>query len=67
MPDREDKLRQRAAECLVLSRKATNHEVRVGLVTMAQKLYEIADSEPRRMDYLDQAVRAFDDDRMGTQ
>jgi len=34
---------------------------------LAQKLYEIADSEPRRMDYLDQAVRAFDDDRMGTQ
>ncbi len=45
MPNREDKLRQRAAECLVLSRKATNHEVRVGLVTMAQKLYSIVSQD----------------------
>jgi hypothetical protein len=64
MTDQADQLRQRAAECLVLAKKAVNPEVRVGLITMAQRLYELADTEPRRLDRLSHALSVFNDDQM---
>jgi hypothetical protein len=53
MLDREEQLRQSAAECLVLAKRAANLKVRTGLIIMAQKLYELADSEPSRWAPLD--------------
>jgi hypothetical protein len=44
MSNRAEQLRRRAAECLELSRKAIDPEVRPGLIIMAQKLYELAKS-----------------------
>ena len=64
MSDRAEQLRQRAAECLVLAKKAVIPEVRVGLITMAQHLYELADTEPSRLDRLSHALSVFNDDQM---
>jgi hypothetical protein len=48
MLDRAEELRQKAAECLALAKKAVNPEVRTGLIIMAQRLYELADHKPSR-------------------
>jgi hypothetical protein len=64
MSDRAKQLRRRAAECLFLSRKAISQEVRVGLITMAQKLYEWAVSEATRIGRSDLAVEIVEDRQM---
>jgi hypothetical protein len=63
-PDRTEQLRERAAECLALARKAILPEVRMGLLMMAQKLHEMAKQDPPEIDRLDWAVRAFNEDQI---
>jgi hypothetical protein len=64
LPDRMDELRKRAAECLTLARWALLLEVRAGLILLAQKLHQMAESEPAASERLDQAIGAFNDDQM---
>ena len=64
MSDRTEELRRRATECLVLARKAILPEVRAGLLILAQKLHQMAESEPMAIDRLDHAVRAFNDNQL---
>jgi hypothetical protein len=64
MSDQAEQLRQLSADCLVLAKKAVNSEVRVGLITMAQQLYALADSEPGRLHRLSHALSIFNDDQM---
>ena len=64
MSHRTEELRQRAAECLALARKATLPEVRAGLLMLAQQLNHMAELEPIALDRLDHAVRAFNDDEL---
>jgi len=61
MSHRTEELRERAAECLALARKATLPEVRAGLLMLAQQLHHMAELEPTAIDRLDHAVRAFND------
>jgi hypothetical protein len=61
MIDHAEELRHQAARCLILARKAINPEVRAGLITMAQALYELAKSEPARLDRLDRALSALNE------
>jgi hypothetical protein len=63
-PDRTEQLRERAAECLALARKAILPEVRMGLLMMAQKLHEMAKQDPLEIDRFDWAVRAFNEDQI---
>jgi hypothetical protein len=63
-PDRTEELRERAAECLALARRAILPEVRAGLLILAQKLHQMAQSEPMAVDRLDRATRAFNDDQL---
>ena len=62
--DRTEELRERAAECLALARRAILPEVRAGLLILAQKLHQMAQSEPMAVDRLDRATRAFNDDQL---
>lgn len=63
-PDRTDELRKRAAECLAVARKAVLPEVRLELLTIAQKLHEMAEQDSPEIDRLDLAVRAFNEHQM---
>jgi hypothetical protein len=42
MPDRAEKSRLAAAECLALARTTTDASTRAALITMAQQLYDLA-------------------------
>jgi hypothetical protein len=64
MSDRTEELRRRATECLALARTAILPEVRAGLLILAQKLHQMAESEPMAIDRLDHAVRAFNDNQL---
>ena len=39
-------------------------EVRLGLIGTAEKLYKMAESQPERIDHLDRAVHAFNEEQM---
>jgi hypothetical protein len=64
MPDRADQLRRRAAECLILARKAKDPSMRMALVTVASKLHDMADRGPERMEGMDRVIRALNDARV---
>jgi hypothetical protein len=42
MPDRAENFRLTAAECLAVARITTDASTRAALITMAQRLYELA-------------------------
>jgi hypothetical protein len=63
-PDRIEELRERAAECLALAQRAILPEVRAELLVLAQKLHQMAQSEPMAVHRLDHAVRVFNDNQL---
>jgi hypothetical protein len=67
MHDRAEELRERAAECLALARKAILPEVRAGLLILAQKLHEMAELEPASIDRLDHALQVFNENQLSKQ
>ena len=61
MVDRADELKETAAQCLALAHTTSDPQTRTALLTMAQKLYERANTPPA--DY-EAAQRAFNDQQM---
>lgn len=61
MADRADELRATAAECLALSRSTIDPQTRTALLTMAQKLYDMASDDPRAFEAV---VQEFNDQQM---
>jgi len=61
MVDRADELKETAAQCLALAHTTSDPQTRAALLTMAQKLYERANTPPA--DY-EAAQRAFNDQQM---
>jgi hypothetical protein len=47
MVDRAEELRDTAAHCLALAQSTPDPRTRAALITMAQKLYEMAEDRPR--------------------
>src|SRR5438093_9938377 len=60
MADRADELKETAAQCLALAHTTSDPQTRAALLTMAQKLYERANTPA---DY-EAAQRAFNDQQM---
>jgi hypothetical protein len=50
MADRPKELRDTAAHCLALAHSTHDPRTRAGLITMAQKLYEMANDRPGRFE-----------------
>ena len=46
MADRPEGLRDTAAQCVALAQSTTDPRTRAALITMAQKLYEMANDRP---------------------
>lgn len=61
MADRADDLKESAAQCLALAHSTTDPRTRAALLTMAQKLYDLARKRP---DDYDAAQREFNDGQM---
>ena len=61
MADRADELRATAAECLALSRSTIDPQTRTALLTMAQKLFDMASDDPRAFEAV---VQEFNDQQM---
>jgi hypothetical protein len=60
MADREE-LRATAAQCLALSRSIIDPQMRTALLTMAQKLYDMASDDPRAFAAI---LQEFNDQQM---
>jgi hypothetical protein len=54
MANRADELRDTAAQCLALARSTTEPQTRAALLTMAQKLYDLASGRPANLDMAQQ-------------
>jgi hypothetical protein len=63
MPDRSDRFRRAALECLQLARRASNEHARTSLLMMAQRWFDLANG-PTTQDGLDFAVREFNERQM---
>jgi hypothetical protein len=61
MPVRSDELRRRAADCLALARATSDPHARISLLTMAQRLYTMANGSAVEFDSI---VRNFNDEQM---
>jgi hypothetical protein len=63
MPDRSDRFRRAALECLRLAQRASDEHARTSLLMMAQRWFDLADG-PTAQDGLDFAVREFNEGQM---
>jgi hypothetical protein len=63
MPDRSDRFRRAALECLQLARRASDENARTSLLMMAQRWFDLANG-PTAKDGLDFAVREFNEGQM---
>jgi hypothetical protein len=63
MPDRSDRFRRAALECLQLARRASDENARTSLLMMAQRWFDLA-SGPTTQGGLDFAVREFNEGQM---
>jgi hypothetical protein len=63
MPDRSDRFRRAALECLQLARRASDENARTSLLMMAQRWFDLADG-PTTQGGLDFAVREFNEGQM---
>jgi hypothetical protein len=61
MADRREELRAIAAQCLALSRSTIDSQARAVLLTMAQKLYDMASARPGDFEAV---VQEFNDEQM---
>jgi hypothetical protein len=61
MADRSDELRRRAADCLTLARATSDPYARLSLLTMAQRLYTMANGSAVEFDSI---RRNFNDEQM---
>jgi hypothetical protein len=61
--NRADELRKAASECLALAQKATNTGTRLSLLTIAEKLFKLANA-PRLEGHFEAAVRDFNQRQM---
>ena len=61
MADRSDELRRRAADCLALARATSDPHARLSLLTMAQRLYTMANGSAAEFDSI---LRNFNDKQM---
>ena len=66
MPDRSDKFRRAASECLRLARTTSDENTRASLLIMAQKWFDLANGSLSQ-GALDAAVRAFNDWQLSPQ
>ena len=64
MTDRAEELRSSAAQCLALARSTTNSTTRAELITMAQRLYDLANRPPGDFDAI---VQGFNDQQINPQ
>jgi hypothetical protein len=63
MPDRSDRFRRAALECLQLARRASDENARTSLLMMAQRWFDLANG-PTTQGGLDFAVREFNEGQM---
>jgi hypothetical protein len=63
MPDRSDRFRRAALECLQLARRASDENARTTLLMMAQRWFDLANG-PTTQGGLDFAVREFNEGQM---
>jgi hypothetical protein len=63
MPDRSDRFRRAALECLQLARRASDESARTTLLMMAQRWFDLANG-PTTQGGLDFAVREFNEGQM---
>jgi len=61
MADRSDELRRRAADCLALGRATSDPHARLSLLTIAQRLYTMANGSAVEFDSI---LRNFNDKQM---
>jgi hypothetical protein len=63
MPDRSDRFRRAALECLQLARRTSDENARTTLLMMAQRWFDLANG-PTTQGGLDFAVREFNEGQM---
>jgi hypothetical protein len=61
MPDRSDQFRKAAADCIAVARATTDPAIRLRLLTMAQRWYDLANGPAINFDAI---VREFNDRQM---
>jgi len=61
MANRADELKNTAAQCLALAQATTDPQARAALLTMAQKLYDMASNRP---EHYEAAQREFNQQQM---